>query len=432
MVLLEILHRLREEWGWRLVVAHFNHRLRGRASDADEAFVKKEAARRGLRCVAGRGDVRAFARRHGVSIEMAARQLRHTFLAKSARRRCIPTVALAHHADDQVELFFLRLFRGAGGRGLAGMPPASASPVDAGIRLVRPLLTVTRDELAAYARQQALRFREDASNACLDFLRNKVRRRLVPLIEREFQPAIRRTVLRAVEILGSETDFVRESADEWLAARPRAPWAGLPPAVQRQVLQRQLLGLEVAPEFELIEQLRQRPDHAVCVGSGLALVRDEHGTVRGLDPCAPSFNPAELAVQLGGVRGRFGFAGLWVNWRREPGRGLAGLRRLHPGCEFFDAERVGEGIVLRCWRAGDRFQPIGMPVAVKLQDLFVNAGVPRGERHRRVVATASSGEVFWVEGLRIGDGFKLDKGTTRRLKWQWRRGGTAVAPARGA
>ena len=138
MVLLRVLQTLASERGWRLVAAHFNHRLRGAASDGDARFVERAARKLGLECVVESGDVRALARKRGWSVEMAARELRHEFLARTAKRLGIGTVALAHHADDQVELFFLRLLRGAGG-GLAGMKWQSASPADKSVAMIRPL-----------------------------------------------------------------------------------------------------------------------------------------------------------------------------------------------------------------------------------------------------------------------------------------------------
>jgi tRNA(Ile)-lysidine synthase len=432
MALLDALHQLQARHGWRLVVAHYNHQLRGDASDADELFVKAEAGRLGLQCVVGRGDVSALAKRKGVSIEMAARALRHKFLAHTARRLRIRVVALAHQADDQVELFFLRVLRGAGGQGLAGMRPSSRSPADAGLRLVRPLLPITREELEAWVKQRRLRFREDASNARLDYLRNKVRRRLLPLLEREFQPALRAITVRSMDVVGAEADFARRAAEVWLASRRRVPFHRLHPAVQRQTVCCQLQRRGVLAEFELVEHLRLRPGCAICVAPGLLLIRERSGLVRDSDPADSAFDPAELQVVLRGGRGRVPFGGCLLAWQLDPRRGARRLPRSRVGTEHFDADRVGQGICLRHWRAGDRFQPIGMKVAVKLQDLFVNAAVPRVERHQRLVAVASNGAVFWVEGLRIGDGFKLDKGTTRRLKWQWRRGEAPVASGQGA
>src|SRR6185436_16398329 len=113
-----------------------------------------------------RADVRQFAKTEKLSIEMAARQLRHTFLARVAREHRIRKVALAHHADDQVELFFLRLLRGTGGRGLGGMQWSSLSLSDPNVQLIRPLLEVPKADLREYASQQKIAFRDDPTNEC--------------------------------------------------------------------------------------------------------------------------------------------------------------------------------------------------------------------------------------------------------------------------
>src|ERR1700691_3006868 len=150
MVLLHALDKLSLRHKWKISVAHFNHQLRGRASDADEKLVRKTAIALKLLIVAESADVKEFVRKSKLSIEMAARKLRHEFFARVARERKIQIVALAHHADDQVELFFLRLLRGAGGEGLAGMKWKSPSPADKTIALVRPLLDFVKNELAEF------------------------------------------------------------------------------------------------------------------------------------------------------------------------------------------------------------------------------------------------------------------------------------------
>ena len=148
---------------------------------------------------------------------MAARQLRHGFLARSARLRHIPTVALAHHTDDQLELFFLRLLRGSGGEGLGGMKWRTRSPADARIQLVRPLLDQPKAVLVEYAAEHGIPYREDASNAVLDFQRNRIRHELLPLLRRKYQPALDRTISRVMDILGAEAELAGRAAAEWLA-----------------------------------------------------------------------------------------------------------------------------------------------------------------------------------------------------------------------
>src|SRR5438128_6809144 len=173
MVLLHVLHSLSARNQWRLAVAHFNHHLRGLESDADEQLVRKTSAKLGLRFIRGAAQAATFARREKVSIEMAARQLRHDFLARTARRLKPHTVALAHHADDQIELFFLRLLRGSSGEGLAGMRWSGPSANNPRIQLIRPLLDQPKVALRTFAEQQGIDFPDDATNAKDHFIRTR-------------------------------------------------------------------------------------------------------------------------------------------------------------------------------------------------------------------------------------------------------------------
>ena len=267
MVLLRVLHQLAAGHAWQLKAAHLNHQLRGRSSDADARLVGRVAATLGLPCVIGRSDVRGLARAGGLSLEMAARKLRHDFLAREAAPLARPTVALAHHADDQLELFFLRLLRGCGGEGLAGMKWRSPSPSNSSVALVRPLLDQPKAALRQWAAARNVPFREDASNARLDIQRNRIRHQLLPLLRRHYQPALHRTILRLMDIIGDEAAFAAQAAQEWLAQRGAAtPFAELPVAVQRRGIQLQLLAQGLEPDYELVEQLRTCPNRAVTVG----------------------------------------------------------------------------------------------------------------------------------------------------------------------
>ena len=450
MTLLHTLHELSSRHQWKLTVAHFNHRLRGRSSDADEKLVRQTAAAMRLPFAAGRANVKEFAKKTKLSVEMAARKLRHDFFARMAKERKIRVVALAHHANDQVELFFLRVWRGAGGEGLAGMKWRSPSPVDSKIMLVRPLLDATKAELRGFARESKIRFRDDATNATLDAPRNRVRNELLPLLLRHYQPALTKTVLRLMEIVGAESDLAGEAARQWLVskrkierarrpvparkpgradllvgpdARQRVPtrlvFETLPVAVQRRVLQLQLSEAGVPADFELIESLRQSADVPANLGPQLSVLRDATGAVS-LRLARPSdFNANETVVKLAGRAGEVTFDGVRIRWH------FAAVKKIkrpaaRPACESFDADKVGGRITLRHWRPGDRFQPIGLKSPAKLQDLFTNRKIPRARRRELMVAAAENDEIFWVEGLRISENFKLTPQTKRRLVWRWR------------
>ncbi|MBN2507358.1 MAG: tRNA lysidine(34) synthetase TilS [Verrucomicrobia bacterium] len=420
MVLLHALHQLSRRHGWALTVAHVNHRLRGRSSAADERLVRATARHLRLPCVVGRADVASRARREGLSLEVAARQVRHELLARAARARRIGTVALAHQADDQAELFLLRLLRGAGSDGLAGMKWCHPSPADRRVRLVRPLLHLTREALREFACERGIVYREDASNASMAHARNRVRHELVPWLTRHYQPALGRVLRRQAELLGDEAEYLNGCAEAWLRQPRGAPFDRLPVALQRRVLQRQLIRLGVEPEFDLVETLRERPGTTLQVQPRRHLWRDPGGRLQTRVARAAGFQPGALALEVRARPARAEFSGVRFDWATPR---LAGSDRpsSRAGTEWFDADRVGDRIWLRHWRPGDRFQPIGMPSAVKLQDLFTNARVPRDDRRRRIVATTADGAIWWVEGLRIAEGFKLRPDTRRRLRWRWRR-----------
>lgn len=421
MVLLSLLKTFSVERRWKLTVAHFNHCLRGRASDTDEAFVRKTAEEIKLPFVSRRANVKRFAGESKLSIEMAARKLRHEFFAEIARARKIKTVALAHHADDQVELFFLRLLRGTGGSGLAGMKWRSPSPVDRSILLIRPLLDFSKAELEKYAQENRIRHREDATNLAPDFLRNRIRHELLPLLRKNYQPALNKTVLRLMEIVGEESDFAGEVAQSWFSREERK-FDLIPPAIQRQVLKLQLIELGVAADFDLIESLRRSANQAVTIFANLSMSRDEKGGVSLREHPVPKFNAHELVIELN-KPGVAVFEGIKLRWQFK-GRPKAQARFVRATkksrMEFFDADRMGREIVLRHWRAGDRFRPIGLKGPVKLQDFFTNQKIPRAQRHQLMVAE-TGGEIFWVEGLRISENFKLTPQTKRQLVWQWKR-----------
>jgi len=419
-VLLHLLQQLAPRHGWKLTVAHLNHQLRGRHSDADARFVGKLAARLGLPLFAERAAVRSLAKAHRLSLEMAARRLRHEFLARAARRFRARAVAVAHHADDQVELFFLRLLRGAGGEGLQGMKWKASSPADGEIELVRPLLDVPREALEDHAQTYRLAFRKDASNDSLDILRNRIRHRLLPLLRREFQPALDRAVLRLMDIVGEEAAVVREATEIWLRSKHRSSFKSLPTGIQRTVIRQQLIKRDVAPDFELVERLIALPNRKGSIGAGVSVWRDVGGCIHVAEGKPLQFRLDSLAIALRGRAGEGEFGDVHFTWRVARKRGNA-LPRRAAGREFFDADAVGPVVRLRHWQPGDRFQPIGLPKPAKLQDLLTNARIPASRRRELAVAEAADGCLFWVEGLRIGEPFKLTTATNRRLQWRWQR-----------
>lgn len=273
-----LLHWLVDLQYTNLIVCHLNHQLRGRAADADARFVEKLAAKYDVDFVLGSANVRALAAKKKMSIETAAREARYKFFAHVAKRRRCRTIFLAHHADDLVETFLLNLFRGAGTTGLAAMRELANRRIeDVDLTIVRPLLGVWRSEIDRYVRKHRLKFRQDASNKDLAPLRNRIRRRVIPYLEKTFGRQIRQSIWRAAKIAGEEDAWIDnqmpDSAGRDLAVRNLR---GLPVALQRRAILRWLRAHKVANVgFEVTERIRGLLDADARVAK-INLPQDRH------------------------------------------------------------------------------------------------------------------------------------------------------------
>ena len=275
-----LLHWLVECGYNKLIVCHLNHRLRGRSSRADAIFVQKLAAKYDVDLALGAIDVRALAVRTKQSIETAARDARYKFLAQVAKRRRCRTIFLGHHADDLVETFLLNLFRGAGPGGLSAMRGVSIRKIDnVKLQIVRPLLGVSREQIDDYVRKHRLKFREDASNKNLALLRNRIRHRVIPEIEKQLGRNVRATIWRAATIAAEEENFFEALLPDKLSkltALAVKPLRAMPIAVQRRMLHKWLRALEVPDlSFDLVERVRALLDLANRVAK-TNLPQDRH------------------------------------------------------------------------------------------------------------------------------------------------------------
>ncbi len=290
-----------------LVVCHLNHELRGRSSDADARFVQKlvdyhnqrfvgqslrlpsrrvgtRAARPTIRVdlELGSADVRGLARKQRMSIETAARDARYSFFADVARRRRCRTIFLAHHADDLVETFLFNLIRGAGLTGLSAMRNVSTRSVD-GIELtiVRPLLSIWRKEIENYVREHRLKFREDATNKNLAPLRNRIRHRGIPYLEKTFGRHIRQSIWRTATIAAAEEKWIdSQLPDSINADLSVSKLRALPIALQRRAVLKWLRAQNISDVgFDIIERVLSLADPNARIAK-VNLPRDRHARRR--------------------------------------------------------------------------------------------------------------------------------------------------------
>jgi tRNA(Ile)-lysidine synthase len=277
-----LLHYLIEAGYKNLIVCHLNHQLRGRSSTADARFVEKLAGKCDLNIEVAATNVRALAKKEKISMEAAAREARYKFFAETARRRKCKTIFLAHHADDLVETFLINLFRGAGAAGLSGMREVSARRIDhVNLAIVRPFLGVWRKEIDIYVREHRIKFREDASNKNLNPLRNRIRHRIIPYLEKILGRNIRPAIWRAAAIAGEEEHWIEKqlpgSTDVQFSV---ARLCALPTALQRRAILKWLRAQKISEiSFDLIERVRSLADHDAATAK-VNLPQDRHARRR--------------------------------------------------------------------------------------------------------------------------------------------------------
>ncbi len=273
-----LLHWLVDLGYHKLIVCHLDHQLRGRSSRADARFVENLAGKYDVGLDLALANVRALAERENMSIETAAREARYKVFAKIAKKRRCRTIFLAHHADDLVETLLINLFRGSGSAGLAGMREVSTRRIeDVDLTIVRPLLSVWRDEIDSYVRERRLKFREDASNKNLALLRNRIRRRIIPYLEKSLGRSIRQNIWRTAVIAAEEENWIESQLPNAMGVDLSVKeLRKLPLAFQRRQILKWLRAQNVFEiGFEVIERVRSLLDPATRIAK-VNLAQDRH------------------------------------------------------------------------------------------------------------------------------------------------------------
>ena len=261
MCLLHWLKERREEYGFSLLAAHYEHGLRGDESLRDAAFTREQCEMLGIRIVVGKGDVAAFAESQKLGIEDAARTLRYRFLEETADRFSCDRIATAHNLNDNAETVLMNLCRGAGTRGLAGIPPVRG-------RIVRPLLWTSREEIETYLDVHRIPHIEDSSNRSDDYTRNRIRHQIIPLLMEE-NPSFLSAIGRTAELLREDDACLCREAEAFLREHRKG----------NSIPSKALLRLEPAVAARVVRTLCGR---GVSMERTLALLRFAEGTERGI------------------------------------------------------------------------------------------------------------------------------------------------------
>lgn len=411
VVMAELFYKI----GQPFAIAHVNFGLRGEESDIDAIFVQNKAKQYGVPFHLTWFDTAAIANERNMSIQMAARELRYSWFQKLLGEYEYAYVATAHHQNDVLETILLNLTRGTGIAGLRGIAVKQN-------HLIRPLLFATCDQLAAYANKQELTYREDSSNAEDKYARNKIRHHVVPILT-DINPGMWQTLPRTIERLrASETLVQAELNRSWQAISEQHGKQIRLPADKLLALSERAFYLSewfkpmgfTIDQTEQMSKVLTQPVGQVFLSATHRVTHERNGLLLELLHSIPDYELklTEWPVEPINVTGEFT---LTVELRDK----LAGFQPdKNANVASLDADKLLFPIVIRPWRQGDRFRPLGLNGHKLVSDLLNDLKLSRSERERTAVLI-SGDSIVWVIGKRIDHRFRVTQTTTRICQLTW-------------
>ncbi len=392
-------------------IAHVNFRLRGDASDADATLVKQWAKKRRLPYFEFSADTKAYAKKHGLSVQVAAREIRYRWLEKTATEQGIPQIATGHHLEDSIETFFIHLLRGTGIHGLGGIPARNGN-------IIRPMLFAERKEIETYATTQQIPFREDGSNAGDDYLRNRIRHHLLPVLK-ELHPTFLKTMsgnLERFHFAISRYNERMKQLNQMLVERKQGDLmlslSALLEFEQPEALLYALLAMEGVrveePEKMLVQDRPGKTFHA----DGKTIIRDRNKLIL-TDSFQHDDSPKEVLKSTSTLRLSGGIVKI-KTMKYRPGMEYETAK----GELLLDSEALRFPLSIRRWKAGDRFQPLGMKRPKKVSDFLTDLKLSLAEKQATWLLVDHD-DILCILGVRISDTCKVHAGTKKAVRITW-------------
>lgn len=410
MALLHMVAQMARVRPLRLIAAHVNHRFRGAESDAEAELVARTTREWGIPLEAAEIDVPYFIEETGLNAQSAARHKRYEFLMRTARQHGAGYVLFGHHADDQAETVLMRVLHGTGVSGLAGIP---ARRRENNVELFRPLLRITKGEILEYCERNGVPYAVDSSNSSRRYLRNAVRLDLIPQLEK-INPRLKESLVRLADMAAADDDYLESETARLAGETATSSGEGYRVDLTRfgrlhVALQRRLIKLilkccanrwqslayqQVDTLLEAMTDGRQTVTR-FDIGGGWTFVREYDQAYIGPPPSEPSsyrLQVSEFPCSL-----RLGESGWQLQAQRFEARVLPADHRWET---WFDADELALPLTVRTRLPGDRMQPKGLNGTKKVQDMFVDAKIPRAKREGWPLVTDAEGRIVWIPGLR--------------------------------
>jgi tRNA(Ile)-lysidine synthetase, N-terminal domain/tRNA(Ile)-lysidine synthetase, C-terminal domain len=402
MVLAELLRRC----GYNIAFAHCNFRLRGAESDGDEQFVREYAQRVGVKLFVKQFDTHQYVADNKVSVEMAARELRYAWfndlinanqslnssgasnISDGWQNLRFDKLALAHHADDQIETFFINLLRGSGIKGLKAMQPCNGM-------YIRPLLWASREQIKKFAIENGIQWREDSTNQDTVFLRNKIRHNLMPVYD-GIKSDAREKILQSVECLASENQLYRELLKDKLSAIETVD--GVLHSVEKRHFGLQLL-FEWIRDFGFSYSQCESIYASLDGEPGREFYSNEYQLV--VEKETVELFPIDIE-KLAGKELSFSEFEISPSFK---------LQTSNPDVAQLDFDKIKLPLKMRSWQQGDRFRPLGMRGSKLVSDFFNDLNFTAYRKKTAQILTDADDNIVWIVGYRIDDRYKITEKT---------------------
>ena len=387
-----LLHLLKNA-GYKVSAAHANFKLRGDASDRDEALVKQICEEKDIPFLTKTLHID----KKKENVQLKARELRYDWFADLMDAKGFDYLVTAHHLNDRIETFFMNLLRGSGVKGLKSIPEKTD-------RIIRPLLAIEKSQLKTYAEENKYLWREDASNATDDYLRNEIRHGIAESFS-NLSPSANENFAKSIEFLNEADAYFEKKARDFLQALPgkgetiligESVWNQLfhSKPLHKYVLEK--LGF-TPNQFDQLERFGESQSGRFIEGELYRIYRDRESFL--VEP----INKIEISeVEINPESGRLDTP-VSLEWEK-----LAGISKVSKSnnLAYLDFSKLKFPLILRKWKSGDRFQPLGMKGSKKISDFLTDLKFSIPEKNHTYVVE-SGGEICWVVGCRIADKFRV-------------------------
>ncbi len=433
--LLHVMLSLKEKLGISLHVAHLDHQLRGDESEADASYVRELAGSLDIPVTVSNADVNDYRKKHRLSLEEAAREVRYNFLAETAVAVGANAIAIGHTLDDQVETIMLHIIRGSGIHGLVGLNPKTSRRLNGHqVNIIRPLLEISRMETQQYCLENNLAARDDSTNLSLVPLRNRIRHKLLPEIKK-YNPAFVESLLRTSAIAADEIAFLdSELAKVWESVvkeqdgtviLAKVPFDVLPDALKRHLIRaviKKLLGTLKDIEERHIEEIMgvsgKQAGKYINLPYGLIFTVEYGRYLLGRDSRALCPFPQIIGESEVKIPGAIAISGWSVGTSIT--EKVVDVDNRNEFVAYLDADKCGRSLTVRSRIDGDRFQPLGFDTPKRLNRFMIDLKIPQTWRER-VPLVCRDRQVIWVVGYRIDDRYKVTADTKSVLKIEFTR-----------